>query len=400
MGKSKYVILATMIAAIEEAARRAIRTKANKVRQEKVSKSWKEDMIPDIHPGMATFDHVSGKSYTDSLIKVDLTEKEQEAWKALAFDALGQMGYDMALVKSFDGLLKCDIPISQLFAVKGGYGQVRGFALTDGKFSQQGIFENVSLKQATPLLVFQALSVVTSQYYQNIISNQLEGITGKVDLLAEYLQAEDKSWLSLAFSKLKEYGEQRSFSELDRKSLEEISDRMNLIRKKCRDLLSGIDVTISYSWTDLSEVESKIRKLNDSHFFTFLDMARCAEVLYYSANVLLVRASVLMGQPDDIVSKYRGRLSLDFWKEYAQKFSQIRHGVLNYIERSQKSAWFNKERIAELLTDMEDKFNKEFDAFQRTTGSLDRPVTLFLALNEDGKVIRYREIGPDEAEAV
>lgn len=357
-------------------------------------------MIPVISPGTATFDHIGDESYLDNLSKVNLTEKEQEEWKAFAFDALGQMGYDMALANSFNGLLKCDIPISQLYAVKGGYGQVRGFAMADGKFSQQGIFEQVSLKQVTPLLVFQALSVVTSQYYQNIISNQLEGITGQVDLLAKYLQADDKAWLSLAYSKLKEYSEQRSFSELDRKSLEEISDRMDVIRLKCRELLSGIDVTIGYSWSDLNEVKEKIQKLNDSHFFTFLDMARCAEALYYCSNVLLVKASVLMGQPDDIVSKYKGRLSLDFWKDYAEKFSHIRHDVLDYIERSKQSAWFNKEKIAAVLPDIEDSFNKEVEAFQRLASSLDRPVTVFLALDEDGRVLRYKELGPDEAEVV
>ncbi len=357
-------------------------------------------MIPVIPHGMATFDHIRDESNIDNLSKVSLSEKEQKEWKAFAFDALGQMGYDMALANSFNGLLKCDIPISQLYAVKGGYGQVRGYAMSDGKFSQQGIFEQVSLKQVTPLLVFQALSVVTSQYYQNLISNQLEGITGKVDLLAKYLRAEDKAWLSLAYSKLKEYSEQRSFSELDRKSLEEISDKMDVIRLKCRDLLSGIDVTIGYSWSDLSEAEEKKQKLYDSNFFTFLDMARCAEALYYCSNVLLIRASVLMGQPDDIVSKYQGRLSLDFWKEYAEKFSHVRHDVLNYIERSKESAWFNKERIAEILPDLKDQFNKEVDAFQKLADSLDRPVTVFLSLDEDGRVIRYKEIGPDEAEAI
>jgi len=394
------IAIGSVVVGAEEFVRGKIRKGAERKRQKQVTEGWNASLTPVMLPPESFIQTVEKNNALSQLVSIPLSKEEQEDWKPFILSSLGQLGYGAAAAASFNGLLQCDIPVSQLFAAKGATGQLRGFSMVDGKISQQGKFQQVSLGHVAPLLIYQALSVVTSQYYQNIIAKRLNDLTQKVDRLALYLQAEDKAQLKNAYDKLKEFSQQSSFSDLDWKALEEISDRMNVIRYKCQDLLSNVNLGIEHEGTDFAEAESKIAQLNSSCFFIYLDIARCAEVLYFSANVLLVKAATASGAPEDIISKYQNRLSLDFWSSYAEKFGKVKNDVIGYVSLAEKSAWFNKKKIEALLPEVEGQFNTQFCEFKKVSESLDKPLRVYLAINEKGEVVQYKAIDPDDAVTV
>ena len=73
--------------------------------------------------------------------------------------------------RTFSGALRCNIDISKLAHSQDGF--LRGVVMSDGKIAEQAKFTEIPSVSVTSMLAFQIASMITGQYYQHIITSQL-----------------------------------------------------------------------------------------------------------------------------------------------------------------------------------------------------------------------------------
>ena len=105
-----------------------------------------------------------------------ISENEINEWKSLISTIGGETAKTALTAFSFNGLLKCDVPLKDLCKVKGNPEAMRGLVMNDGRISKQASFTKAGVSSVAPLLVFQCMAAVTSQYYQHIITERLNTI--------------------------------------------------------------------------------------------------------------------------------------------------------------------------------------------------------------------------------
>lgn len=322
---------------------------------------------------------------------VVLSQEEADGWKPFILDSLGQIGRAGINTNAVDGLLVCNVPISELTEVKGNPGQLRGYITKDGKFSEQAKFQEAGIKQAAPLLIMQAMAAVTSQYYQQVITERLNLIEQKVDLIASYLEKEDRAKLADAYRQLQNFSKLDHFMEIDVQTLESISSTVFIVREKCREMLKEVDLTANWAWKDSAEAKIKMSKLDESNYFKYLDMAKTAEVLFFASHILLLRAADNLNLESIRKENYFNEINPRFWKYYCEDFAKKRHDVLEYLKLTKDSALIGEEEIVGYQKDAKKQFDQAEESFKKAESECDQRIRIVLDIDKDGNVIEYKD---------
>lgn len=361
--------IAVIAVAVAEGGRRLYRQYKQTKRQECVNKSCPERKQEEDNKESQLIFHERREPFNLSdFVEVDLLKSEKEEWIKFVSDNVGILNANAALGNSFSGLLKCDTCLSQLAQSKDGF--LRGFVLENGKFVKQAKFEEVKYAISTPLMAFQLASIITGQYYQHVITQQIKLLSQQLNEIIARLDAKNIASMQHGYHSLLELIQLKEYSEIDCGRAEKIADSMNELRLEYRELLKGIKLDISYGFSDYNEVVGKIGILEESKFFNYMQQALMAETIYYLSNVLLIR--MYNGKESkEKISNIEMRLSCDFFEPYNDVFLKIRHNVLKYIELAKKSALIQKEKITKLDLETNQKFEELKLAFTKQQQSLD-----------------------------
>lgn len=324
---------------------------------------------------------------------VVLSQEESDRWKPFILDSLGQIGRAGINTNVVDGLLVCNVPISELTEVKGNPGQLRGYITKDGKFSKQAIFQEAGIKQAAPLLIMQAMAVITSQYYQQVITERLNVIEQKVDLIAFSQREEDRAKLVDAYRQLQRFSELNHFMEGDIQTLESVSSTVNIVKEKYKEMMKKVDLTKQtiLALKDSSEARKMKDRLEQSGYFTYLDIARTAEVLYFVSNILLFRAADDLNLESVRKENYYNDINPRFWDRYCEDFAQKKHDVLKYLKLAKDSALIGEEEIVEYQKQTEIQFDQAEESFKKAESECDQRIRIVLDIDKDGNVIEYKD---------
>lgn len=335
--------------------------------------------------------HVSKE---ELLGKHKLSETELQEFKSFMSSAGGQVLQAALTAKGTAQLLKCNIPISELYKINGNPDQLRAFVLKDGKFDQQAILSPAGLKAVAPLLVFQCLAAVTSQYYQQIITERLDEVNNKLDQLMQYLEKKDQAKLKSCYNILTELDKKRSFDVSDKARAYGCYDDLYALVLLYQDLVKAISPTklnIKYKNTDYNEAQAKFEKLVDSHYFTYLENALFAEILLSKSNSIRWQIAAINNNEEEmnIVAK-----SSDFnvMEKYMNAFDSIKHDVLGYIDECLNDALIKKEEIQSLKADAEKRFRMAEQQIIQTANVLNPNLTTYFRFLPDGESEVYVDL--------
>lgn len=321
-----------------------------------------------------------------------MNKEEIDMWKSFISNCVGggaQIGMDVSAVK---GLLKCDVPLNELFKIKDNPGAMRGFVRENGRFTKQATFTEAGLGSVAPLMIYQCMAFVTSQYYQQIITERLEEINGKLDKIIQHFSADDRAILKIAYKR---------FVELQKKNTYDIADKVEalkflywaqLIGERNRYFLFAIkDLNIEYAITDKKEAERKIQKLQSSRYFEYLDLTIQAEVMTFIAYAVLIKIAKYLGNDED-VKIYMDNLNVNFWDKYDSQFSKLKHDVIKYLELESESSMISKKSITAMKNAQLKEFNNIKTDMLNRQELLNRTIVQYIEVKEDGTIRKYMPI--------
>jgi len=382
-------ILITFVGAGAETARRYLRKNGQKDLQKQVDDSQPSPFIEDLDIDKSCVQIYNVNKDGVDLSKFEtISDDEANEWKAFVSTFGSETLKTSITTSSFSGLLKCDIPLKDLYRIKDNPGLMKGYVIKDGKFYKQATFSEANISNAAPLLIFQCLSAVTSQYYQQVLAERLSEIENKLDNMMEELIADDRAKLKTAYNRFVMLIGKESYDIADKNNVSESSRMVEVVRWKYRDLLNKIDLAVDWKGSDKKEAESKIQKLNDSRYFEYLELAMQAESLFYMALAISVRVAKYLGNNED-VKMYAKSMNLDFWGYYANQFQRIRHDVLKYLELVAKSSWMQGNSIKALRDKQVKCFNSIEMNMLNIQKQFDFLTTQYIQFEEDGSMKKY-----------
>ena len=383
-------ILATLTIAGGEKLRRKLRENAQKELQKRVTNSMpapESKQVEDI-----TFEVVSNDILQSrSIEEIDMEESETSEWKSFLKETVGPALNAGLTGHAFSGLLRSDVPIKDLMRLKDNSSLMRGLVFENNKIKKQAIFQEAGLKQATPLLVYQCLAVVTSQYYQQIISEKLDNISGIVSNVQSLLEQDDESALNTSFKRLKELESKKEFDIADKIEVTRIDNYVRKILDKYRNQLQKIDVknlSVSGKWSDEKEAHSKVDALERTRYIKCLKITICAEIVSHISTIVALRISQYLGNSED-TSIYLDRLSIGNWQDYRNQFKRIRHDVLMYIKEEKNASYIKTGSIDKLLVEQKQRFDEMGSFLSECQSMFDKKIELILEVDSDGNLKKY-----------
>lgn len=387
-----YTIAAAAAGAIEEGARNLLRNKGQKKLQEAVNKSSPKPAKVDL---TVPNNHVQLTILDDNNIDLvrcqesSMSDKEIQEWKSLLSTLGGETTKTALTASTFNGLVKCDVPLKDLCRVNGNPDAMRGMVIKNGKISKQASFSETELGNMAPLMVFQCMAAVTSQYYQQVIFERLNAIDNKLNHIIEFLAADDRAKLIVSYNRFVELSQKNTYDIADKQIISEFSNYVEIIREKYRHLLASINnLNVDYEWSDKKEAELKIQALKDSKYFDYLDIAMQAEVLTFIASAISMKVAGYLGNEEDITN-YAYRMSLDYWNNYVDQFNRIKHDVIKYLELEAKASWKQRKSITELKEQQLKQFNEVEASMRRLQKQFEYRTIQYLVPQEDGSLKKY-----------
>ena len=387
-----YTIAAAAAGAIEEGVRNLLRNKGQKKLQEAVNKSSPKPAKVDL---TVPNNHVQLTILDDNNIDLvrcqesSMSNKEIQEWKSLLSTLGGETTKTALTASTFNGLVKCDVPLKDLCRVNGNPDAMRGMVIKNGKISKQASFSETELGNMAPLMVFQCMAAVTSQYYQQVIFERLNAIDNKLNHIIEFLTADDRAKLIVSYNRFVELSQKNTYDIADKQIISEFSNYVEIIREKYRHLLASINnLNVDYECSDKKEAELKIQALKDSKYFDYLDIAMQAEVLTFIASAISMKVAGYLGNEEDITN-YANRMSLDYWNNYVDQFNRIKHDVIKYLELEAKASWTQRKSITELKEQQLKQFNEVEASMRRLQKQFEYRTIQYLMPQEDGSLKKY-----------
>jgi len=316
-----------------------------------------------------------------------LDAEEQTYWKGELSRFFGNDLNTAMAISSFDGLLRCDIPISELSTVKGNEKLLRGYSKKGQKFARQAKFSRVGLQRAAPMLVFQYLSAVTGQYYMHQVVMRLDQIRQGLDQIAKDILAAKKGELQGIYSGLELLSQKTQYGQSDVISADTLLRQAEMLSYEFLNKVIDYDpLSVEFKCnTDLGCVEKMVNIFDQNRFSVNLQLAAMAEVVVYLA--ILVRARIAYYNFDESgYGLYMDKLSMENWSLISFKLEQTKACMLKYINLHHQRANIYDGKIKEYLTKMKkvfDECNQQIADYRKV---LESAVPIYFRLDEEGNL--------------
>lgn len=390
--KALYSIVAVATAIAEEVARNLLRSNGQKKLQKRVNAESPAPIEKDLS---VADDHIQLTILKDNHVdlvhcqELPMDKNEVNEWKSLISTLGGEIVKTALNTFAFSGLLKCDVPIKDLCRIKDNPEAMRGFIMSDGKISKHASFSEAGLGNVAPLLVYQCMAAVTSQYYQQIITERLNAIDAKLDNIIKIMEAEDHAKLKVSYKRFKELSKKSEYDIADKLIVSEFSGYVDIIREKYKELLSKINsLNVNYKWSDKEEAKLKIQALQDSRYFHYLDMVMQSEVLAFIATTISIKVARYLGNDEDI-KIYTERINLDYWNNYVDQFNRIRHDVIKYLELEAEASWVQSKSIVAMKNEQLKRFNDIEESMLEIQSQFNYRTVQYIKIHEDGTLKKY-----------
>lgn len=390
IGKIGTIVVAVGTS-LGEVVRRILRRKGQKELQKRVDETAPTPVIMDASISDEVQITIADESDIDltEYQEVLMSDEESNEWKSLISTLSGETVKTAMTTSAFNGLLKCDVPLRDLCRAKDNPVAMRGIIINDGKISKQASFSEAGIDNASPLLAYQLMATITSQYYQQVMLERLNSIDAKIGNIIEILEADDRAKLKVAYNRFVELSKKSTYDIADKQILSEFSGYVEIVSEKYKELLSKINsLNVEYKWSDKEEAELKIHKLQESHYFEYLEMAMQADSLTFIASVISVKVARYLNNEED-AKIYADRINLDYWNNYVGQFCALKHDVIKYLELEAESSWIQGKAIKSLKSEQEKKFDSVKTLMLNLQRQFDYNTTLFIKVQDDGSIKKF-----------
>lgn len=396
--KEPHTIIAfagVALVAVEEGIRNFIRSKGQKELQKQVDSSQPATVSKDLTVADQNIQLsvLEGNNVDFTKFQIaPMSEAEINEWKALISTLGGETAKAVLTSSAFNGLLKCDVPLKYLCRIKDNPDAMRGLIINDGKISKHASFTEAGFGNMAPLLAYQCMAAITSQYYQQIITDRLNTIDTNLDNIIKILTAEDRAKLKVSYNRFVELSQKNNYDIADKQIVSEFSGHVEIIREKYRELLSKIKThNVSHKWSDKKEAEEKVNALQNSRYFEYLEMAMQAEALSFIASAISIKVAKNLGNEED-VKIYAKRIKLDFWNNYVDQFNKIKHDVIKYLELEAKASWLQGKSISALKDDQLKAFKNVEESMMNLQRQFESNTVQYIKITDDGSLVKYLSV--------
>ncbi|MBM6884092.1 hypothetical protein [Bacteroides caecigallinarum] len=390
--KSLMAIIALATLGLIEFTREKLRDKGQKALQKKVDETQPKPITKyndEITIKTVMIESIDSLDLEKNYKEVVMDEAEINNWKSLICNTSSEIIRTSIINGSFSGLLKCDIPLSELAKSKTDSSLMRGFVTSNGKISQQANFQEVGFSQLAPSMIFNCLSILTSQYYLKGIWNELDKINKQNRKIENHII--NGSWASLGsnYDILKEINNKTTYYDTDFMLAHSAAKEISKELKKYQENLNGnFSLNVESNLTDFKEAESKIMELERSNFFIYFNIVMGAEMLNYIATIILLKIAHFLNKTED-ASNFSDRVKLSSWNFYLSKFCEVKHDVLTYLEYESESSLFYKNKINKLKDECETMFQQTERLINDTYSVISQPMTNYLYIDTNGNMKKY-----------
>ena len=316
-----------------------------------------------------------------------MSENEIKEWEALISTIGGETIKTALTASAFDGLLRCDVPLKDLCRIKGDPNAMRGLVINDDKISRHASFSEPNLGNAAPLLVYQCMAIITSQYYQQIITDKLNFISTQIDQILSILKEDDRAKLKVTYNRLVKLTAKNSYDYADKAIVSDFLKEIEIVREKYKELLLKIKhINVNHCQRNKEEAKSKIQSFEKSCYFEYLEMVMQAEALSFIASAVSIKIAKFLGNEEDI--KIYADINLDYWHNYVDQFNKIKHDVIKYLELEASDSLIHKKSITLMKKAQLQRFNKVEKAMLELQKQFEYKTTLYIK-QEDGKLKKY-----------
>lgn len=392
--KSLMAIIGLAALGIIEFTREKFRDKGQKALQKKVDETQPKPITKyndEITIKTAMIESIDSIDLEKNYKEVVMDEAEMNNWKSLICNTSSEIIRTGIINGSFSGLLKCDIPLSELAKSKTDPSLMRGFVTSNGKISQQANFQEVGFSELAPSMIFSCLSILTSQYYLKGIWNELDKINKQNKKIECHII--NKSWASLEsnYRTLKEINSKTVYCDTDfilaHDAAQKISEELFTYK---RNLEGNFSLNVESNLTDFKEAESKIMKLEESKFFAYFNIVMGAELLNYMATIILLKIAQNLNKTED-ANNFSDRVKLSSWNYYLSKFNEVKHDVLTYLEYQAESSFFDESKINELKDEYETKFQQTEKLINKTYALISQLTTYYIYIEGNDIIKKYEK---------
>lgn len=248
----------------------------------------------------------------------------------------------------------------------------------DGTFStmvhgSQGIVQNAGYQAASvsvfaPLIIFQAMSMVTGQYYLNGISKQLESIDKKINKLVQLHHVERLAKIRYSVNLIKKLHLISHPNIEDMVSLKMMENEIGIIHEEYVHNLTSLDtqdLKNSEKWHTSAKLDELYSKVNDASFDFNLNMAITTDEVLHLITVIELVMNARMSDHVENRAKRLGEL-LEVVKTWNSKeFYRARFGETSIadfyasaIEKAHEiydKAILGKEKVKAAISDFKGK---------------------------------------------
>jgi hypothetical protein len=321
-------------------------------------------------------------SKIDENRRIKINSDEMKSMASQLFQNAVQAGL---IYNTFSGVLRCNVDVSKLAQAKSGF--LRGFVIEDGQIAEHAEFCELSAAEVAPLAVFVIASFVTGQYYQHIITGQLNSINQKIDQVLNLLEANDRATLFNDFRELKNLNDAKIRKPEDFLMLRNVRKEIGQLQHKYREIvLNSISFEdVGLSIFDKNEAIDWEDALNKSKFIPYMNVAFLAEYLYYLSTMLLIGWESSKPDPDKgVIESWAKTINSNFMEPYAEKYHKIKCMVCLHLALLEVAADWRKEDVRATRIRIEEMF-QSFDSSVRMTVSKLNPD--FYIRFENGKPV-------------
>lgn len=352
---NKFTYLINPIGA--EIKRQQMRSISKQIREENIAKYIKENKTDELN--------IQNKTRGTNYKKINF---DPEIDLNLASNIFNQAIKTGLIANTYSGLLKCNIAISDLAKSKDG--MLRGFKIApQGGIEQQAKFIEVNLP--TPLIAFQVASFVTGQYYQHIITEQLETLNKKIDDILSYLLNTDKSTIQSMFNTFKNLYHLKKYKDSDFNLPQFNLQKLEIIKQNYLLQLKEIKFDVKHSkQTNLDEAKSWEIFFLEKRIYQKINICYWAEMLHYMYCVLLIKMELNREnnssneQIMERVKIYYNIMDNNFGTKYSKIYHTIKYTILLNLEYLYIDAFYGKKDIEEIKNSLKQNFDEIENLFR------------------------------------
>lgn len=245
-----------------------------------------------------------------------------------------------------------------------------------GKIIGHAGFKSASANVFAPIIIFQGLALITSQYYLHGISKQLESINSKLDKLLKIHKAEVIAKIQNAIKLMENLINLKSPNIEDMVLLKLVENEIRIIFESYVIHLENIEeIKKPEKFFTSKKVNELTKKLHDSEFDFIFNVTIMSEQILYLIKIVefILNLKICQYEPKRekrIAELYNEINEWDLNKSFTlskgkQKLEQFYLNLIQILDEIYKDAWINEDKPHDLKRVL-------IERFQETSKTIDR----------------------------